>query len=498
MNQILRVVFALSFIASACGNPAVSEDVQDSLSSTDQSGPDALAQDTNSPPLVWDEVTHVGPVPVFEQIEGDPEAGYLALLNKPYVSCGFPKSLQSLIGGDAGSEFLEGRNEKNKAIPYFLTHHETDEGVEILTTNCLTCHASVINGEFVLGLGDVFQDYTNDQTGLLATAENFAALLLKSPEEEAELMKFVKRAKAIAPWTVMRTAGVNPAVSVSAGIMEYLDPVTLIWQDEPVLEVPPEYRELKGGLSVPPWWHMKKKNLPFYTVSGGGSHVAWSMLASSMCVEGPEEAAEIASYFPDILAYIASIEPPEYPFEINTVLAEQGALLFDQSCSQCHGTYGEDWTYPNLVVGLDEVGTDPDYAQYMFDAEIFHQWFEDSWYGQHSWPSPALGYIAPPLDGIWATAPYFHNGAVPTVDLVLNSEERPDCWTWSFNPNDYNKVAVGWIFSESVCHADESDPQKRGKIYDTSHTAYGKDGHPFGDHFSDAERKAVIEYLKTL
>ena len=134
----------------------------------------------------------------------------------------------------------------------------------------------------------------------------------------------------------------------------------------------------------------------------------------------------------------------------------------------------------------------------MFDAEVFHQWFEDSWYGQHSWPTPALGYIAPPLDGSWATAPYFHNGSVPTVELVLNSEARPDCWTWAFDPSDFSETSLGWNHTVSGCHADESDPAKRGKIYDTSHTAYGKDAHTFGDHFSDAERKAVIEYLKTL
>ena len=76
----------------------------------------------------------------------------------------------------------------------------------------------------------------------------------------------------------------------------------------------------------------------FYSASGGGSHVAWSMLASSMCVEGEEEAAAIASYFPDILAFIKSIEPPEYPWEIDEGLAEQGKSIFEENCSECHGT----------------------------------------------------------------------------------------------------------------------------------------------------------------
>ena len=42
--------------------------------------------------------------------------------------------------------------------------------------------------------------------------------------------------------------------------------------------------------------------------------------------------------------------------------------------------------------------------------------------------APFPGYMAPPLDGIWATAPFFHNGSVPTIEGVLNSKARPAIW----------------------------------------------------------------------
>ena len=42
------------------------------------------------------------------------------------------------------------------------------------------------------------------------------------------------------------------------------------------------------------------------------------------------------------------------------------------------------------------------------------------------------GYQAPPLDGVWATAPYFHNASVPTLYAVLNSRARPRIFTRSF------------------------------------------------------------------
>ena len=41
---------------------------------------------------------------------------------------------------------------------------------------------------------------------------------------------------------------------------------------------------------------------------------------------------------------------------------------------------------------------------------------------------PVPGYTAPPLDGIWATGPFLHNGSVPNLALVLDSTRRPTYW----------------------------------------------------------------------
>jgi hypothetical protein len=60
-------------------------------------------------------------------------------------------------------------------------------------------------------------------------------------------------------------------------------------------------------------------------------------------------------------------------------------------------------------------------------AEDYIRWFEP--------PSTAaadaragLGYVAPPLDGVWATAPYLHNGSVPTLAALLDTRNRPTYW----------------------------------------------------------------------
>jgi hypothetical protein len=124
----------------------------------------------------------------------------------------------------------------------------------------------------------------------------------------------------------------------------------------------------------------------------------------------------------------------------------------------------------------------------------FIDWFNKSWFTQGAHAAqlvPFQGYIAPPLDGIWASAPYLHNGSVPTLEALLNSKIRPKFWSRNFDKPQYNYDNPGWKFTV----------EKKGDsvtIYNTTLPGYGNYGHYFGDRFTEKERKAVIEYLKTL
>lgn len=99
--------------------------------------------------------------------------------------------------------------------------------------------------------------------------------------------------------------------------------------------------------------------------------------------------------------------------------------------------------------------------------------------------------MAPPLDGVWATAPYLHNGSVPTLRALLESSTRPRFWRRDFDSSVYDKEAVGWPY-ETLDSAEDA------ATYDTTQTGYGNLGHTFGDPLTATERVAVIEYLKTL
>ena len=440
-------------------------------------------------------VSPAGPVPAEPQRPGSAAAGYDALVNKGYVSCGIPYSAYRQSAAPVpASRLLPARAGRNAELPYNLTAHVTPSGVEVVAPNCLTCHAAQFNGRLIVGLGNESADFTRDPS----LAVESAGTRVSGEAETAEWRKFADRMKAIAPYVTTDTVGVNPAVNLTWALFAHRDPKTLAWSPKPLLEPPPR-KPLP--VSVPPWWRMSRKNAMFYTAAGRGDHARMMTLASALCTDDVAEARAIDSYAPDIRAYLASIEPPRYPFAIDAALAARGRPVFERHCASCHGTYGENAAYPNLVIAAEAVGTDPLLARAATDGseERFLRWAQRSFYGENARLAPAPGYYAPPLDAVWATAPYLHNGSIPTLEALLESSRRPKYWARSFDSSDYNPRTLGWNYRELPHGKDaEKDPRQRSRIYDTTLPGYANHGHAFGDTLSADERAAILEYLKTL
>lgn len=433
----------------------------------------------------------VGPVIATPQREGDPEAGKLALLEKPYVSCGIPARIYNSLAGGVSGEVLAGRRGANQSLPYSMTASTTDDGVEIVSQNCLTCHASRLFGEIVIGLGDETLDFTSSPLEYVNQVGKFVV----SDKETNAFKHWASRLKAIAPFMQTETVGVNPANNLTLALVAHLDPTTLAWSDEPLMTLPPTQ---PLPVSVPPWWRMRKKTSLFYTTEGRGDHARLMMTAAILCVNTLDEVKEFDTYAPDIRAYIASLTPPPYPFDIDRALASTGQAVFERSCSGCHGTYGTDWSYPNLVLPLEVIATDPELAHRSTqESDRFITWYTKSYFGEIGVGAPAPGYIAPPLDGVWATAPYLHNGSVPTIAVLLDSKERPAHWLPNTTRSEYDQAALGWRV-ETISQADLSLHSDKTLIYDTTKTGYSNQGHNFGDALSNDDRQAVLEYLKTL
>src|SRR5262249_39633518 len=163
-------------------------------------------------------------------------------------------------------------------------------------------------------------------------------------------------------------------------------------------------------------------------------------------------------------------------------------------CAKCHGTYGSDWTYPNKVIPIDEIGTDR--TRWEGLSERVGRHYNESWFAREKtgWLTddyPARktpGYQAPPLDGISATAPYLHNDSVPTVYHMLNSKSRPKYFTRPYRTGkeDYDPVKLGLKVQLLAQGSDSQLPaRERRQIYDTTLPGRGNGGHTFGDALSE-------------
>lgn len=453
------------------------------------------------PAGLWDQGIVLEEAP---QKVGDVEEGYRALTHEAYISCGIPLTFFEMFGGGFGpvngSDLLPNREGANADLPYMWNASTTDEGVELVTQNCLTCHAAQFNGEFVMGLGNVESDFTYDPAGGMGGFQ--IPDFLGTPAERDELEKFLHRIQLVGPDILTKTVGTNPAEMMAVTLVAHRDPETLAWSDEPLQPVP----QVTVISDPPPWWRARKKNAMFYNGMARGDHRGTMMLASALCTDTVEEALEIDSYFHHIQTYLESIPAPEYPFSIDDDLAKEGKRVFTQSCAGCHGTYGEtdeEDTYPNLLFSLEIIGTDEAVAVAGTElAPHMVEWYNRSFYGEITQmipDDPYPGYMAPPLDGIWATAPFFHNGSVPDLEGVLNSSARPMYWKrTSFDTTDFDQETLGWPYEVLSYGQDEAGEDERRFIYDTTQYSHGNGGHTFGDALTETERKSVLEYLKTL
>ena len=98
---------------------------------------------------------------------------------------------------------------------------------------------------------------------------------------------------------------------------------------------------------------------------------------------------------------------------------------------------------------LDAIGTDPARSLGISDRAVEH--YNATWFGEgHPVDTERVGYQAPPLDGIWASAPYLHNGSVPTLHALLKSSTRPGRFSRppSTDFEHYDTRQVGWKFHE--------------------------------------------------
>ncbi len=346
------------------------------------------------------------------------------------------------------------------------------------TMNCLACHGGKVAGRVIPGLG-------NSHTALQSLTEDVRLTKLS----QFKLLSHLDLATLKLP--LGTTHGTTNSVIFGVVLGNLRDRDMNVDRSRPA---PPLTHH---DLDAPPLWNVRFKT---HLYADGFAPKNSRVLMQFMLLpdNGPDKLREWEPDFDAILAWIESLEAPRWPFEIDQPLAEAGRVIFNQNCAGCHGTYGRDGEYPERVIPIEEIGTDPVRLRALTTEH--RQWMRDGWmshYGRDPVEVDPVGYVAPPLHGIWASAPYFHNGSVPTLWHVLHPAERPQIWKRSEDRYDQQRIGLD-VQSFDKVPKDVRTPWQLRSYFDTTKPAKSKTGHTFPKKLTEHQKTAVLEYLKTL
>ncbi|NJD06832.1 MAG: cytochrome C [Methylococcaceae bacterium] len=255
---------------------------------------------------------------------------------------------------------------------------------------------------------------------------------------------------------------------------------------------------------------------------------------------------------------VAKLTPPQWPEAvlgaIDHAKAARGRELYlarrgdEPSCAECHALSDGDGHYPmtpaaenrfgaqfieTRMVPLADIGTDPLMATNFATRSVATGDLATLLGGQTQLPAPALlsklmgiavasamasadpaftdaekheligyrlrtdgepyrprnlmAYRARSLDGIWATAPYLHNGSVPSLyQLLVPPAQRQQ--RFYMGSHRFDPVDVGY----------RNRPDALGFEFDATLPGNFNGGHDYGTDLTEAERRDLIEFLKTL
>lgn len=416
--------------------------------------------------------------------------GRRVLLNRSYLKVGVPVTLVDALKTPVFDPtddvpLLEERDGINSSVPNGYSGRWLDD-VPVVAENCLLCHAGPLRGQWVMGLGNSFLDATIAPEVPLVDEEKLQALA-PTQAELAVLGDWLRYQKGVAPYARAKTWGTVAALYFTGYFFSHRRPEDFAWVEQPyfaMLATPPPETD------IPAWWLLKKKDRLYYGGELEGDFTRSLMQFMSPPGNSAADLADAEADFADVLAYLKTIEAPRFPAQVDLQLARKGEALFEDTCAGCHGEYGQHPSYPSKVVPLAKVGTDPARNDFMHRLD-FAAHYNRTWFGKRSSMAATRGYIAPPLDGVWATAPYLHNGSVPTLEALLTPSLRPRCFLRARDSRSYDLERVGW---QHEVPKDCSGPA----VFDTSLYGKGNAGHEFGLELPPDGRRAVLEYLKTL
>lgn len=474
-------------------------------------------------------VSVTGMLPPYEPLKKFITDGLLADLGlHPYPAIGESGVYQVPYPGDSRPETRMG-----------LSLIERD-GAKGFTFSCAACHSSNLFGKTVLGMTNRF------------------------PKANEYFVKAKTWEPTINPWLFQQTTGATDAETrliselktnvhritakspIALGLDTSLAQVALSLNRRSADDVatPSEWFENfprhddvldnhPADSKPAVWWNLKYKDrwLSDGSVISGNpifTNIIWNEVGRGAdLVELEKWLADNTKIIAELVTAVFSTEAPKFtdffPAEkIDLPLAQRGEQLFNQSCARCHGVYEKAWSLPNAaqLTGVQrlettmvhplahtpvvDVGTDASRRLGMKSLERLNDLSVSKKNGIVI--KAQNGYVPPPLVGIWARWPYFHNNSAPSLCAVLNPGNLRPVSYYSGEANDpqkdFDSDCNGYPLGDKTPSAWKTPEY----FYDTRREGMSNQGHDQRillddsgkEKFSADDKKALIQYLQTL
>jgi hypothetical protein len=410
---------------------------------------------------------------------------------------------------------------------------------EALSYGCAGCHAGRLFGRSLLGLQNrLSRANVGVERGRAAiqlagpelVADSFAA----SDEERAMLIELNDAMSFIAGREPLVRGLDTSLAQVALSLAKRgQDPYATLDPTAAASPRPDPLDDFPADSKPGNWWVLKYKNrwlLDGSVVSGNPvfTNILWNEIGRGTDLRVLQSWLEVnAALLDELTAAVFAAQPPRitdfFPAErIDLEGAKRGKPLFDRHCARCHGSYDKAWEQPGAealpraaqlaTIALSyhertpvvDVGTDALRYLGMSSLEQLNALAISKQLGARV--VPQVGYVPPPLVGIWARFPYFHNNAAPSLCAVLTrAEERPARY-YAGEPldpeHDFDFACNGYPLGNDVPSAWRADPEA---LYDTILPGLWNTGHDEGIFLLDgvellreSDKRDLISFLQTL
>lgn len=428
---------------------------------------------------------------------------------------------------------------ENRRPDYLMGYSQLEkDGIKVFTMSCAGCHSANLFGDKIMGMTNRFPRANHffirgQKVGKLYNPHWFRAF---SGATRAETR--------IANRSIARLNSIGFKMPVQLGLDTSLAQVALSlnkrkltpWAErsEYFEKHPrPDILDQTAAESKPAvWWNLQYKNrwLSDGSVVSGNpiyTNILWNEIGRGTDLEELDQwfqsnekiiqeltTATFATEAPRIEKYFSE-------YQIQPERALKGEVLFNQMCSKCHGTYVKAWSLPNAQnltwkeqiqtievryprnTKVIDVGTDPNRHLMMKSLEKLNQLEISRKIGVLI--RAQKGYVPPPLVGIWARWPYFHNNSVASLCDVLTASSKRASFYYAGEAldkkTDFDFECNGYPLSSRA-------PKKWKKPlfkYDTKRAAMSNRGHDEnififqGNEILSLEnKKDMIQFLQTL